>query len=184
MPSCLAEEFAAVYSEVERVLKRVARDGHTLDVPALVHEVYLRFARKEQRDGRWWRDDGHLIATAAMAAAQVLSNYDRAKGQEKRGAGGRSYTLNEELVGSPSLDPATFLDLTNAIRQFAREDPERVRVVWLRFYAGLSVDETAEALSLSRATVIRSWRVAKPRLSILMSGYGIGPASPSPPKAG
>lgn len=179
MSTGLAQEFAAAYSEVERVLERVARRGHTLDVPALVHEVYLRFARKEQRDGRWWRDGGHLIATAAVAAAQVLSNYDRAKGREKRGAGGRSYTLNEELVGSPSLDPATFMDLTKVIQQFAREDPERVQVVWLRFYAGLSVDETAEALGISRATVIRSWRVAKPRLSLLMSGYG----SSCPPQA-
>ena len=157
------------------MLARVARKGHTLDVPALVHEVYLKFARKERREGKWWRDDGHLVATAAMAAAQILSNYDRAKGREKRGAGGRSYTLNEELMGTPALDHATFMDLTRAIQRFAQEDQERVRVVWLRYYAGLSVDETAEALSVSRATVIRAWRVARPRLSLLMSGYGDGP---------
>lgn len=171
MCSSLATDFASVHSEVERILQRVARKGHTLDVPALVHEVYLRFARKEQRDGRWWRDEGHLIATATVAAAQVLSNYDRAKGREKRGAGGRSFTLNEEIMGAPALDTATFIDLTNAVQLFAREDPERVQVVWLRIYAGLSVDETADALGIGTATVKRMWRVAIARLRVLLAEY-------------
>ena len=167
----LSRDFESVYAEVERVLQRVARKGHTLDVPALVHEVYLRFARKADRDGRWWRDGGHLISTAAMAAGQILSNYDRDKGRDKRGGPDRAFTLNEEVAGSVPLDYATFIDLNRAIESFAGEDPERVQVVWLRFYAGLSVDETAEALAVSRATVIRAWRVAKPRLSVLMDGY-------------
>jgi RNA polymerase sigma factor (TIGR02999 family) len=148
-----------VYEELRRLAHhymRGERDGHTLQTTALVNEVYLRLAGI---DGLRWRDRAHFFAMAATLMRRVLVDYARQRGRDKRG-GGILVTTADEAVPAPA-PPVDIVALDDALQRLASVDPQQSRVVELRFFAGLSVKDTAEVLGISTATVKRDWATAK-----------------------
>jgi RNA polymerase sigma factor (TIGR02999 family) len=148
-----------VYGELRRLAHhfvRGERAGHTLQTTALVNEMYLRLAGLDKMQ---WRDRAHFFAMAATLMRRVLVDYARQRGRDKRGAG-ISFTLpNEDVIApEPEVDVVA---LDAALQRLAAVDPQQGRVVELRFFAGMSVEETAEALGISPATVKREWATAK-----------------------
>ena len=131
-------------------------EGHTLQTTALVNEVYLRLAGI---DALQWRDRAHFFAMAATLMRRVLVDYARQRARDKRGAGVSVTSLDENAIApQPAVDVVA---LDEALERLAAVDPQQSRVVELRFFAGLSVKETAEALGVSPATVKRDWATAK-----------------------
>jgi RNA polymerase sigma-70 factor (ECF subfamily) len=149
---------------VEVELRRLARGymgrerrGHTLQTTALVNEAFLRLT--DARQVRW-QDRAHFLGISARLMRRVLVDYARRRGFHKRGGGAQRITLDEGLVMSP--DPAfDLVALDRALETLAKVDPRKSRVVELRFFGGLSVEETAEVLQVSADTVKRDWRLAK-----------------------
>jgi RNA polymerase sigma-70 factor, ECF subfamily len=149
---------------VEAELRRLARGymarerrGHTLQTTALVNEAFLRLtdARKIR-----WQDRAHFLGISARLMRRVLVDHARSRGYRKRGGGVERVTLDEGVVTSPepTLD---VLALDRALEALAAVDVRKSRVVELRFFGGLSVEETAEVLHVSSDTVKRDWRLAK-----------------------
>ena len=160
---------------VEAELRRLARGymsrerrGHTLQTTALVNEAFLRLtdARRVQ-----WQDRSHFIGISARLMRRVLVDYARTRGYLKRGGGTERVTLHEALVSStdPALD---LLALDRALEALARVDARKSQIVELRFFGGLSVEETAEVLQVSSDTVKRDWRLAKLLLLRELEGAG------------
>jgi RNA polymerase sigma factor (TIGR02999 family) len=158
-PAAREQLVPIVYEELRRLAHhymRGERAGHTLQTTALVNEVYLRLTRI---DAVRWRDRVHFFAMAATLMRRVLVDYARQRGREKRGAGVTVISLNENAVApQPAVD---LVALDDALERLAAVDPQQGRVIELRFFAGLSVEETAEALGISPATVKRDWATAK-----------------------
>jgi RNA polymerase sigma-70 factor, ECF subfamily len=148
-----------VYEELRRLARhymRGERTGHTLQTTALVNEVYLRLTRI---DAMQWRDRVHFFAMAANLMRRVLVDYARQRAREKRGGGVTITSLDDTAAApEPAVDVVT---LDRALERLSAVDPQQGRVVELRFFAGLSVEETAEALDISPATVKRDWATAK-----------------------
>lgn len=148
-----------VYDELRRIAHRYMRGerlGHTLQTTALVNEAYLRFNGVERIA---WRDRTHFLAMAATVMRRVLVDYARQRGRDKRGGGVSVTSLDGHDVA-----PANEVDivaLDEALTRLAGLDPRQERIVELRFFAGLTVEETAEALSISAATVKREWTTAR-----------------------
>ena len=149
---------------VEAELRRLARGymfrerrGHTLQTTALVNEAFLRLT--DARRVRW-QDRAHFLGISARLMRRVLVDHARARGYRKRGGGAQRVTLDEALVASP--DPGLdVLALDRALEALAEVDARKSKVVELRFFGGLSVEETAEVLHVSPDTVKRDWRLAK-----------------------
>jgi RNA polymerase sigma factor (TIGR02999 family) len=158
-PAAREQLVPIVYGELRRLAHhymRGERAGHTLQTTALVNEVYLRLAGIEAMR---WRDRAHFFAMTATLMRRVLVDYARQRGREKRGAGVTVTSLTENAVSAqPEVD---VIALDEALERLATVDPQQSRVVELRFFAGLSVEETAEALGISPATVKRDWSTAK-----------------------
>jgi RNA polymerase sigma factor (TIGR02999 family) len=148
-----------VYEELRRLAHhymRGERAGHTLQTTALVNEAYLRLAGI---DALRWRDRAHFFAMAATLMRRVLVDYARQRARDKRGAGISVTSLDENAVAPrPAVDVVA---LDEALERLAAADPQQSRVVELRFFGGLSVKETAEALGISAATVKRDWATAR-----------------------
>jgi RNA polymerase sigma-70 factor, ECF subfamily len=158
-----------VYQELRRLAAsylRRERPGQTLQPTALVHEAYMRLMK--DRPDRW-QNRAHFCAIAAHSMRQVLIERARARGAIKRGGGGPRITLDDALVagGERSID---LLALDQALERLAAMDPEQARLVELRFFGGLTVEETAEALDMSPATVKRHWTVARAWLARELEG--------------
>lgn len=148
-----------VYAELRRVAAaylRRERPGQTLQPTALVNEAYLRLAGQHPR----FQNRAHFCAIAANAMRQILVERARAKHAQKRGGGAPRITLNEALAANPE-PPVDIAALDEALTRLAALDPEQARIVELRFFGGLSVEETAEALGVSPATIKRHWAVAR-----------------------
>ena len=148
---------------VERELHRLAHaymrredPNHTLQTTALVNELYLRLAGI---DALQWRDRAHFLAMAATLMRRVLVDYARQRARDKRGAGLSVTTLDENVIAPQRAVDVVALD--EALERLAAVDPQQSRVVELRFFVGLSVEETAEAIGISPATVKRDWATAK-----------------------
>ena len=149
---------------VEAELRRLARGymrrerrGHTLQTTALVNEAFLRLT--DARRVRW-QDRAHFLGISARLMRRVLVDHARSRGYQKRGGGAERVTLHEGLVTAP--EPAVdVLALDRALEALAAVDARKSRVIELRFFGGLSVEETAEALHVSPDTVKRDWRLAK-----------------------
>ena len=150
-----------VYPELRRIAARrlrAERDGHTLQPTALVHEAYMRLA--QQQPGKQWQDRAHFFAVAAQVVRAVLVDHARARRAIKRGGG--EVPVDLTIVGtSPGAAPVDLLDLDAALQSLEALDREQGRIVELRYFAGLSIDETAEALGTSSSTVKRGWLAAK-----------------------
>jgi len=148
-----------VYEELRRLAHhymRGERQHHTLQTTALVNELYLRLAGM---DSLRWQDRAHFFAMAATLMRRVLVDYARQRGRDKRGAGIAVTSLDETIIAAqPAVDVVA---LDDALERLAAVDRQQSRIVELRFFAGLSVKETAEALGISPATVKRDWTTAK-----------------------
>jgi len=148
-----------VYQELRRLAAsylRRERPGQTLQPTALVHEAYLRLI-KDKPDR--WKNRAHFCAIAAHSMRQILIERARARGAQKRGGARHRVTLDDALVagGERSID---LVALDQALERLAAFDPDQARLVELRFFGGLTVEETAEAMDTSPATVKRHWTVA------------------------
>jgi len=138
-------------------------NDHTLQPTALVHEAYLKLVRSDSS----WNSRKHFYDIAAMAMRQLLTDYARRKGRQKRGGGAERVTL-AEIDSSQSVIDVVALD--DAMRRLAQLDQRQARIVELRFLAGLSVEETADVLDLSPRTVKRDWRAARAWLQAQLDG--------------
>jgi RNA polymerase sigma-70 factor (ECF subfamily) len=159
--TALARLVEIVYPELRNIAARrlrSERDGHTLQPTALVHEAYMRLA--QQQPGKQWQDRAHFFAVAAHVVRAVLVDHARARRAIKRGAGEApiDLTIAGESAGAAPVD---LLDLDAALRSLEALDRDQGRIVELRYFAGLSIDETAEALGTSASTVKRGWLAAK-----------------------
>lgn len=158
--NALEELMPLVYGELHRLAHHFMlreRVGHTLQTTALVNEAYLRLVDASKVD---WQDRAHFFAISAGLMRRILVDFARTRDSRKRGGDARKVTLNESCVASPEPD-ADLIALDSALTSLAAMDPRQARVVELRFFAGLSVEETAEVLGISPRTVKREWRVAK-----------------------
>ena len=151
-----------VYAELRKLAHRYMnreRAGHTLQTTALVHEAFLRLICNPQES---WQNRAHFYAIAAQMMRRILVDYARANSRAKRG--GETTRIALEEIDSLGAEPPLELDviaLDEALEKLAEIDPRRSRVVELRFFGGLSVDETARLLQVAPDTVVRDWRVAK-----------------------
>jgi RNA polymerase sigma factor (TIGR02999 family) len=133
------------------------RPGHTLQATALVNEAYLRLVNSRQVN---WQNRAHFFAISAQLMRRILVDYARARGYQKRGGGIPKVTLDEALMGLEEKG-RDLVDLDDALKTLAGVDPRKSKVIELRFFGGLSVEETAEVLKVSPETVLRDWRLAK-----------------------
>ena len=157
-----------MYDELRRIAAaymRRERPGQTLQATALVHEVYLRLAGA----GTPWTDKKHFIGIAARSMRQILVERARARGAQKRWAGLNRVTLSESLALAAD-EEAILPAIDEALERLEQVDAELARVVELRFFAGLSVEETGDALGMSPATVKRRWALARAWLFRELSG--------------
>lgn len=153
-----ADLLPLVYDELRRLAAaRMAAEapGHTLDATGLVHEAYLRLVGDQHFDGR-----GHFFAAAAEAMRRVLVDRARDKARHKRG-GGRERIDLTDIPGRADNDPHLLLSLDEALEKLAAEDPAAAGVAQLHLFAGLSIDEAAATLGVSRATAYRNWTYAR-----------------------
>ena len=149
-----------VYEELRRLARRFMhreRAGHTLQTSALVNEAFLRLV--DQKNVRW-QDRAHFFGIAARLMRQVLVDYARRRGYAKRGGDVRRVPLDEAVVVSEER-AAEVVALDDALKSLAEIDPRKSQVVELRFFGGLSIEETAEVLGVSEGTVRRDWALAK-----------------------
>jgi RNA polymerase sigma factor (TIGR02999 family) len=149
-----------VYEELERIAHRqLAREhaGHTLDTGALVHEAYLKLDRLEHIE---WRSREHFLAMAARLMRRILIDYAEARRAGKRGGAAVRITLDAATIAVEERGD-DLLALDEALRRLERLDARQSRIVECRFFAGMSVEETAAALDLSPATVKRDWVAAR-----------------------
>ena len=152
--------FPAVYEELRRLAGRHLRrerPDHTLQPTALVHEAYMRLA---EQHGAAWPSRAHFFGAAAVMMRRILVNHAHAHNAAKRGGGVTRVTLDESVSWAGERD-VDLVALDEALTALADQDPRQGRVVELRFFAGLSVEATAEVLGISPATVKREWSVAK-----------------------
>jgi RNA polymerase sigma factor (TIGR02999 family) len=159
--------FPAVYDELRRLAAaKLAAEpaGHTLDATALVHEAYLRLAGATGFETR-----SQFFRAAGESMRRILVDHARRKRADKRGGAGKRFALAEgDRVVVP--DPGTLLAIDEALAKLAAEDPESADVARLRLFAGLSVDETADALGVSRATAFRDWAYARAWITAALAG--------------
>jgi RNA polymerase sigma factor (TIGR02999 family) len=158
-PGALDELVAAVYPELKRLAHfQLAgeRPGHTLNTTAIVHEAFVRLA---SGDGKW-NDRGHFLRAASTVMRHLLVDHARKKRAEKRGAGQAPLTLEDDRYATDD-DSLAVLALDNALRDIAEIDPRLEQIIECRYFAGLSVNDTAEALGMAVRTVERDWQRAK-----------------------
>jgi RNA polymerase sigma factor (TIGR02999 family) len=149
-----------VYEQLHRVAQHYMagqRPGHTLQTTALVHEVYLRLVDCGQVN---WQDRAHFLAVSAQLMRRILIDFARSRGYQKRGGGSPHLSL-EEAPSVCNEPDANIIALDDALKALAEVDARKSRVVELRFFGGLSVEETAEVLGVSAETVGRDWKLAK-----------------------
>ncbi|MGE3164941.1 MAG: sigma-70 family RNA polymerase sigma factor [Planctomycetota bacterium] len=160
---------ARIYAELRAIAGNLFRHhgpGHTLQPTALVHEAYLKLAEGPDRT---WDSRSHFLAVASKAMRQILIDHHRRKNAQKRGgADWERMTLSGVAIGeaTPTLD---VIALNDALDQLERLDPRQARVVELRYFGGLTVDEIAEVLAVSKTTVENEWRHARAWLTQALS---------------
>jgi RNA polymerase sigma factor (TIGR02999 family) len=161
-PSAAEQLLPLVYDELRRLAaQRMAQEksAQTLQATALVHEAYLRLVDVQQ--AQCWNSRGHFFAAAAEAMRRILVENARRKKSGKHGGGRQRVNLDEAVSCAPEEPADDLLALHDALDQLAREDPVKTELVKLRYFAGLSVQEAADALGISRATADRYWAYAK-----------------------
>jgi RNA polymerase sigma factor (TIGR02999 family) len=150
-----------VYEELHRQAARFLRkerQGHTLQTTALIHEAYLKLI--DQRDVNW-ESRTHFYAIAAQAMRRILVDYARTTHRKKRGGDDVKLPLEEAMLVVAEEKSVDLIALDEALNKLAEQDEQQARVVELRYFSGLTLEETAEALHVSRATVASDWSMAK-----------------------
>ena len=158
--TALNELMPRVHQELHRLAHlymRRERVGHTLQTTALVNEAYVRLIDAKKVD---WRDRAHFFAIASNLMRRILVDFARKRGYQKRGGKVRKVVLDQELLVSPEQD-GDIQKLDETLTALSDFDPRKAKVVEMRFFGGLSVEETAEVLKVSTDTVKRDWRLAK-----------------------
>jgi len=158
--AALEQMIPLVYSELKRIAHRYMageRQGHTLQTTALVNEAYLKLIDSRKVN---WQNRAHFFAISAQLMRRILVDFARSRGYQKRGGGAHQITLHDELVGSHERG-RNVLALDDALKALSEVDPRKSKVVELRFFGGLSLEETAEVLKVCPDTVLRDWRMAK-----------------------
>jgi len=175
--AALEQLMPLVYSELHRLAHRhikKERPGHTLQTSALLNEAFLRLV--DQRDVHW-QSRVHFFGIAAQMMRRILVDYARSRRYAKRGGDARQVTFDEELIVSRQLS-ADVIELHDALNELAAIDERKSKVVELKFFGGLSIEETAEVLGVSPGTVMRDWTLAKAWLRLAMESHRIN-ATPS-----
>lgn len=165
----LGQLVSLVYSDLRRIARlqlRRLRPGQTLETTGLVHEAYLRLVDQQ---GAEWQHRGHFFAVAATAMRQILIDHARYLSRDKRGGGAEALPLDDRIVGLAE-HAQELIDLDLALKKLAAIEPRQVRVVECRYFAGLTVEETAAALGIGQRTVEREWLKAKLWLRGELSG--------------
>jgi len=152
--------FRVMYGELRALASRALnheRKDHTLSATALVHEVYLRLVDQTRAQ---WRERAQFLSVAAQVMRRILVDHARRRGAEKRGANAPRERLIEDAVAvdAPSVDPVA---LDQALTRLAAFDPRQCKIVELRYFVGLTIEETGEVLGISPASVKRDWVLAK-----------------------
>ncbi len=158
--SAEGELIPLVYRELRRIAAihlRHEDPGHSLQPTALVHEAYLRLTDIKEID---WQSRSHFFAVSATVMRRILVDHARASQARKRGNGWDAVSLNEAILPSPESAPE-ILALDEALTRLAKLDSRQAKIVELRFFAGMSEEETGKVLTISSRTVKRDWRVAK-----------------------
>jgi len=160
-----AELMPQVYDELRRLAAnylRHERPGQTLQATALVHEAFLRLSKEKNQP---WKNRTHFLAIAALSMRQILVQRARARHAEKRGGPNADrITLDESVIADRAPDATggvDVLELDAALEKLAALDPQQAKIVELRYFGGLTVEEAAEALDISPATVKRHWTLAR-----------------------
>ena len=151
-----------VYDELHRAAARSMRnedDGHTLQPTALVNEVYLRLVDQSRAA---WQNRAQFFGVAAQVMRRVLVDHARARASEKRGGGQRAVTLDDlHDLSQSQPEELKILELHDALERLEALDPDQARIVELRYFTGLGIEETADVLGISAATVKREWAIAR-----------------------
>jgi RNA polymerase sigma factor (TIGR02999 family) len=158
--TALAELTPLVYRELRRLARRHLageRPGHTLNTTALVHQAWLRLVTVKDAQ---WQDRAQFFALCAQLMRRILVDHARARLRARRGGGAQRVSLEQALLVSEQRSP-TLVALDDALNALSALDPRKGRMVELRFFGGLSVEETAEVLKISPESVKRDWRLAK-----------------------
>jgi len=158
-----------VYEELRRLARgfmRKERSNHTLQTSALINEAYLKLADQDETN---WQNRAHFFAVAAQIMRHILVDHARSYGYAKRGAGAQRVGLDDAQVFSEER-AGELVALDEALTNLATVDPRKSRIVELRFFGGLNIDETAEIMELSPTTVQREWRAAKGWLQRFIKG--------------
>jgi RNA polymerase sigma factor (TIGR02999 family) len=157
-----------IYDELRKIAARYLkreRENHTLQPTELAHEAFIKLIDVADID---WQGRAHFFAVAARVVRQILVDHARARGTEKRGGGAERIELTEALCCCEGPD-ADLLGLDEALRELAGFDEQQSRLIELRFFGGLTIEETGEVLGISAATVKREWALAKAWLSKRLS---------------
>ncbi len=160
-PEALDKLLPLVYTELHRQAARFLRkerQGHTLQTTALINEAYLKLI--DQRNVNW-ESRTHFFAIAAQAMRRILVDYARTTHRKKRGGDDIKLPLEEAMSVAAEEISVDLIALDEALNKLAERDEQQARVVELRYFSGLSLEETAEALHISRATVANDWNMAK-----------------------
>jgi RNA polymerase sigma-70 factor (ECF subfamily) len=154
------ELFPVVYAELRTLAERFLageRRNHTLQPTALVNEAYLRLVGPEAS----WENRAHFFGAASNAIRRILTDHARSRDRLKRGGGKHAVSLEGLDIADPANEEQDLVGLDEALTALAKLDPQKARVVELRFFGGLSIEETATVLGISPSTVVRDWQFAK-----------------------
>ena len=150
-----------VYEELHRQAAnylRRERVGHTLQPTALINEVYIKLINQQHVD---WQNRAHFFGIAAQGMRRILVDYARSRHRNKRGGNAENVPIDSEVLAISDTRSVDLIALDEALDRLAQLDQRQARIVELRFFSGMSVEETAEALGISPATVKNDWRTAK-----------------------
>lgn len=159
-PQALEKLTPIIYEDLRRLARshlRAERSEHTLQCTALVHEAYLRLV--DQRNTRW-HNRAHFFGVSAQLIRRILVDYARAQNAGKRGGGAAKLSIDESVAAAQERE-VDVVALDDALQALARLDPQQARIVELRYFSGLTIEETAEVMQISTATVKRDWVIAK-----------------------
>lgn len=159
-----------VYPELRRLAKRHMRreaPGHTLETSALINEAYLKLVDQQNVE---WQNRAHFFAVAAQVMRHILVDHARTRNYAKRGGGATKLPL-DEATALTAQRAAELIALDDALKDLSALDPRRSQIIELRFFGGLSMEETAEVMNISPSTVQREWRAAKAWLHHTMTNH-------------
>lgn len=150
-----------VYKELQKIAHRYLvreRNSNTLQTTALVHEAYIKLIDQNRVQ---WQNRAHFFGIAAQAMRRILVDNARQRLADKRGKGAEKVSIDEGVIDISDERAGNLVDLDDALKKLAEIDPQKSQLVELRYFGGLSIEETAEVLGVSVATINRQWRTAK-----------------------